>query len=130
MLKPNPSQSSRRTGEEFRSRGATQAPAQDQFNHLPNPISYLPNQFKHLLSPISYLPNQFNHLPNPLSYLPNPLQQPPEFIVVQLELMSNQFSHLPNQLQQLQRLKLKHNWLKSPEDHKQTNIISLCIIKT
>ena len=30
----------------------------------------------------------------------------------------------------LNQFKLNHNWLKSPEDHKQTNIISLCIIKT
>ena len=82
MLWSKTTQSSRRTGEDFRSRGATQAPAQDQFNHLPNPIGYLLNQFKHLLSPISYLPN-------PLSYLPNELQQPPEFIVVQLVHLSN-----------------------------------------
>ena len=109
MLWPNPTQSSRGTDSEVRSRAASQAPAQDQFNHLPNPIGYLLNQFKHLLNqfnhlpnPLSYLPNrfkhlpnQFKHLPNPIGYLPNLLQQPPEFIVVQLELMPNQLNQLP-----------------------------------
>ena len=79
------------TGEEFRSRGATQAPAQDQFNNLPNPIGCLLNPLSYLLNPLSYLLNQFKHLPK-------------------------QFKRL--QLKQLQWLKLKHNWLKSPEDPK------------
>ena len=80
MLWPNPTQSSQGTGSEVRSRAASQAPAQEEFKHLPN-------QFKHL-------PNQFNYLLNPIGYLLNPLQQAPEFVVVQLE-------HLPNQLNQL-----------------------------
>jgi hypothetical protein len=50
-----------------------------------------------------------------------------KYLLNQFKLNSilNQFPRL--QLKQLQRLKLKHNWLKSPEDHKQTNIISLNI---
>jgi len=127
MLWPSPTQSSRGTGSEGRSRPASQAPAQDQFNHLPNPIGYLLNPIGYLLNPLSYLLNPLGYLPNPLGYLPNPLghqpnplgylpnqfkhllnplQPPPAFVVVQLELLPFQLQPLSNQLQQFLRLQI------------------------